>query len=335
MSVENEIAEISDCRPEEVGSRVRSLEEPAVFRGLVRDWPVVKASMSPRKAAEYVRQFYTGDKVTAFFAPPDISGRVGYDEGFTGFNYEQRTVTLNEVLNPLLDHLDDHESPAYYIGSTLLDRWFPGFRAANDLELDEREPLVSLWIGNRIRVSAHFDVPDNIACCVAGRRRFTLFPPEQLDNLYVGPWDVTPAGQAISLVDADEPDFERFPRFRDALAASRSATLEPGDAVFIPSMWWHHVAGLDGLNMLVNYWWRETPRFMGSPLNVLKHALLELRDLTPAQRKAWQHIFDYYVFDCQESSVEHIPEHARGMLGTIDDTTARKLRADLLNRLNR
>ena len=100
-------------------------------------------------------------------------------------------------------------------------------------------------------------------------------------------------------------------------------------------MWWHHVEGLDSLNVLVNYWWRSLPRFMGAPLAVLKHALLELRELPPEQRRAWQHIFEYYVFEPRDEAVAHIPERSRGMLAPMDDTTARRLRADLLNQLNR
>ena len=118
-------------------------------------------------------------------------------------------------------------------------------------------------------------------------------------------------------------------------SAAFVVTLEPGDALFLPSMWWHHVEGLDGLNMLVNYWWRSTPQFMGSPINVMKHALLGLRDMPPEQRRAWRHIFDYYVFDPSEDAVAHIPAHSRGMLSTMDDKAARRLRADLLNQLNR
>ena len=44
---------------------------------------------------------------------------------------------------------------------------------------------------------------------VAGRRRFTLFPPEQVANLYIGPLDLTPAGQPVSLVDQAQPDLVR------------------------------------------------------------------------------------------------------------------------------
>ena len=336
MTSANTFREIVGCQPESVAETVVSVTEPLVLKGLVSEWPVVRAGRrSPQEAADYIRQFYSGDRVTAFFAPPAVRGRVGYNEDLTGFNFDRVTVTLDKVLERIFEHTDDSEPPTYYMGSTLLDRWFPGFREDNDLALDDHRPLASLWLGNKTRVSAHFDAADNIACCIAGRRRFTLFPPEQLDNLYVGPWDMTPAGQAISLVDFDDPDFETYPKFREALDSAYVVTLEPGDALYLPSMWWHHVEGLDGLNVLVNYWWRVLPRFMGAPLNVLKHALLELRELPPEQRLAWRHIFDYYVFDPKEEAVAHIPEHSRGILSPMNDTTARKLRADLLNQLNR
>ena len=330
------ITEVDGVTTGSVGATAEASVEPLVFRGLAADWPVVRAgNASAREVADYIRRFYSGDRVSAFIGPPSIRGRVGYNEDLTGFNFQQGTTTLDEFLGHLIAHADDPEPPAYYIGSTLLDRWFPGFREENDLAMGDRNPLASIWIGNRIRVSAHFDVADNIACCVAGRRRFTLFPPEQLENLYIGPWDRTPAGQPISLVDFENPDFEKFPRFENALAAARSVTLEPGDALYVPSMWWHHVEGLDALNVLVNYWWRSTPRFMGSPIAVLKHALLELRELPAAQRRAWQGIFDHYVFEPEDGALDHIPEPSRGMLSPMDENEARRLRADLLNQLNR
>ncbi|GIR40175.1 MAG: hypothetical protein CM15mP51_09550 [Porticoccaceae bacterium] len=128
-------------------------------------------------------------------------------------------------------------------------------------------------------MAPHYDFPTNIACSVAGRRRFTFFPPEQLENLYVGPIDFSPAGQPISLVDILNPDYAKFPKYKNAEDAALFADLEIGDAVLVPSMWWHHVEAKDNLNVLVNYWWRTTPNYMGSPLNVLQHAILGLRDL--------------------------------------------------------
>ena len=139
-----------------------------------------------------------------------------------------------------------------------------------------------LWLGNAFLTPAHIDELDNLACVVGGRRRFTLFPPEQVRNLYIGPLDFTPAGAPVSMVSLKAPDFERFPRFRDALAAARVADLEPGDALFIPAVWWHHVESFDVVNMLVNYWWQQ-PAYMlpdrVSPTKTMLHALLSMRHL--------------------------------------------------------
>ena len=92
---------------------------------------------------------------------------------------------------------------------------------------------------------------------------------------------------------------------------------------------------LDSFNVLINYWWRQSPGWMGAPVNALDHALLCIRDLPEAQRRAWQEIFRFYVFEFEESATEHIPADRRGVLSPMDDETARKLRAQLLNRLNR
>jgi len=169
----------------------------------------------------------------------------------------------------------------------------------------------------------------------AGQRRFTLFPPNQLPNLYVGPLDFNPAGQAISLVDFADPDFEQFPRFATALKHAQVAEMQAGDAIFIPSMWWHHVEAMASFNVLINYWWRRTPAYLGMPMNVLNHGIMAIRELPPEQKAAWQELFRYYVFESAEATAAHIPEQRRGMLAPHDDTSARRLRAEILNNLNR
>jgi hypothetical protein len=208
-------------------------------------------------------------------------------------------------------------------------------RAENDLALGGRDPLASIWIGNRSRIAAHYDLPDNIAVVAAGRRRFTLFPPEQVSNLYIGPLDFTPAGQAISLVDFARPDLERFPRFAEAMRHALVAELGPGDAIFIPSMWWHHIEALEPFNTLVNYWWRQSPPFMDTPTSTLMHALLTMRDLPRAQRHAWQELFRHYVFDSDGTEAAHIPPGARRVLAPFDEDSARALRAQVVKRLHR
>ena len=327
---------LAGCRPGDIPADVFASEEPLVLKGLCADWPAVAAcSGSLEGAWQYLGRYWNGEPVTVYVGEPGIDGRFFYNEDFTGFNFRAGVAPLNQVFQKLAETPDGPHAEAIYVGSTAIDRWLPGFRAENDVSLPVDDALASFWLGNRTRVSAHFDFPDNLAVVVAGRRRFTLFPPDQVANLYIGPVDRTPSGQAISLVDVLNPDLERFPRFREAQAAARVFELEPGDAVFIPSMWWHHVESLSFFNLLVNYWWCLSPAAMGSPMTALMHGMLALRDLPPRQRKAWQRLFNHYVFEADATVYEHIPEPGRGPLAPLDDAGARKLRAELLNRMNR
>jgi hypothetical protein len=242
-------------------------------------------------------------------------------------------MALAVAVRQVRSHAELPAPPSLYIGSTNVDHWLPGFREQNDLPVRHLEPLASIWIGNQSRVSAHYDFPSNVACVVAGQRRFIVFPPEQLANLYVGPLDFTPAGQPISLVDFHAPDYERFPKFREAVKTAQMSLLEPGDAIIVPSMWWHHVEALHAFNVLVNFWWRSSPSYMGPPLSVLQHALLGLRDLPAAQRRQWRELFDFYVFNPDPGNFGHIPESARGVLNPIDEPTARQIRKMLRDKL--
>ena len=144
-------------------------------------------------------------------------------------------VKLDVMLDEVARHKDAAKPPAIYVGSTTIDTCLPGFRAENDFGFGDRQPLASIWIGNRTRIAAHQDVPDNMACVVGGHRRLTLFPPEQLANLYIGPLDFTPAGQAISLVDFAQPDFATLSEFAEALRHAQVAELGPGDACSFPA----------------------------------------------------------------------------------------------------
>ncbi len=328
--------ELADLDPQAWPDEVLTSAEPVLLRGLVAHWPAVQAARrSPVAASAYLRSCYRDATVGLWWGPPEIDGRFFYNADMNGFNYQARHAPLSAVLDALAQHSDDARPPAIYVGSTTVDTCLPGFRAHNDLALGARDALMSVWIGNRTCIATHHDVPDNLACVVAGRRRFTLFPPEQLPNLYIGPLDFNPAGQAVSLVDVDSPDLQRFPRFAQAQAAAQVVELEAGDALFIPSLWWHQVRALEPFNVLVNYWWRQSPPHMDSPMNALLMALLSVRDLPPAQRQAWQQLFQHHVFAADEHTAAHIPPAARGVLQPLDPGAARQLRARLLKALNR
>lgn len=327
---------LAGCDPSSLTDALLCSTQPRVLRGLVAHWTAVQAALqSPQTAADYLRQFYRGEPVVAWSGAADIEGRFFYNEEFTGFNFRVERLGLERVIDQLMACADQQAAPAIYVGSTTVDTCLPGFRAHNDLGFGAIDPLASVWIGNRTRIAAHHDVPDNLACVVAGRRRFTLFPPDQVANLYVGPLDFTPAGQAISLVDFARPDFDRYPRFAQALEHAQVVELDPGDALFIPSLWWHHVEALEPLNVLVNYWWRRSPAYMDTPMNALMLAIMSVRELPAHERRAWQQMFDHYIFEADGRTAQHVPEHARGVLSPMDANATRSLRARLLKRLNR
>ena len=325
--------ERSDVSAEVIPADVLQSTRPVLLRGLVRHWPLVQAAeRSDADFCDYLRGFGAQSRLMFWRGGPEIGGRFFYNEDFSDFNFQRPVQTLDALLDELLADPQD----TIYLGSTEIDSAFPGLGHANALPaLAGLHPHVSLWLGNRLQVAAHFDVPDNIACVVAGRRRFTLFPPDEVANLYVGPLDLTPAGQPISLVDFVRPDLERFPRYAQALKRAQTFELLPGDALFIPSQWWHGVESLEPISALVNFWWRQSPPFMDTPLNTLMMALLSVRDLPPAQRDAWRALFDHYVFDADDQTAAHIPPAARGILAPMNDHSARQLRTALRNRLNR
>src|SRR5690606_30198050 len=233
---------------------------PAVLRGLVSDWPAVAEGMKSAAAlGAYLRAFDSGRPVRTLFAEPSIEGRFFYREDMRGLNFERRSEALSAAVQRLLELDGQPQPPAVYVESTPVAEYLPGFERQNALALLPAPAAPRIWIGNAVTVQTHFDLKDNIACVVAGRRRFTLFPPDELPNLYVGPFDFTLSGPPVSMVQLDAPDFERYPRFRQALEHAVVAELAPGDALYIPYFWWHHVQSLASFNVLVNYWWNASP----------------------------------------------------------------------------
>ena len=315
--------------------------QPVLLKGVARHWPLVQAGLSsPEAAMDYLKRFDAGLPLTVFVGEPEIEGRFFYEEGAAALNFQSGRAPLAAILDRIASHLGDDAPPSVYVGSTDVPTFFPRLGEENDLGLDEaliggNPPIASLWIGNRTTASAHYDLSNNIACCLVGRRRFTLFPPDQVHSLYPGPLEPTPGGQVVSMVDFRDPDLDLFPRFAEAAKAAQIAEMEPGDILFYPAMWWHHVEALDRFNVLLNYWWSRTPAFLDTPQTTLLHALLSLRDRPEPEKRAWRELFEYYVFGPADRAGAHLPEAARGSLAPMDAMRARRLRATLLNRLNR
>jgi hypothetical protein len=340
-------AEWHDVDASLFASTIRPRGRPAILRNLVQSWPATRAGLeSPGTLITYLKGLYAGLPAPLFEAPAGVNGRFFYNDTLDGFNFESRRASLNEVLDRLEAELEpgggnansaqDAAKPALYAGSVSLPIYFPGFTAANKLDgLINGSVIESIWIGNRTCIAPHFDNTENIACVVAGRRRFTMFPPEQISNLYPGPLDLTPAGQPVSLVDVRNPDLTRFPRYAEALRAAERAELGPGDAVYIPALWWHNVEALDAFNVLVNYWWRDVADYFESPSQSLLHCLLTIKSLPPEQRRGWKAIFDYLIFQSDRPALDHLSPRTQGVFGELTGARADRIRSLLLRSLTR
>jgi hypothetical protein len=315
---------------------IRPRYRPALLKGLVADWPSVRtAAHAPEAILAYVSRFDLGRPVETFVGDPTIQGRFWYQKDMRGLNFERRRESFAAFASRLTQHLEDERPPAIYMGAASIAEGFPEFAAHNPTPLVDHRIVPRLWMGNAVEVATHYDIDENLACVVAGRRRFTLFPPDQLPNLYVGPLDFTLAGQPSSLVPLDDPDPDRFPRFAEALAAAQVAELEAGDALYIPPLWWHHVESLDRVNALVNYWWTDAVPGSGSPFECLVHAILTIRSMPEPQRAMWRKMFDHYIFETGGDPVAHLPPEHRGILGRLTPQLANYIRTWLQRAMTR
>jgi len=299
--------------------------EPVVLRGLVRDWPVVAAAGGGTAAlVAFLKSFDRGGLAGCIAGHPSINGRFFYTRDVSGLNFGRRDATVADLLDQLVHQADDAHPLAIAMQSAPVRDVLPGFAERHSMPLLDPSVAARIWIGNAVSVATHYDSNDNVACVVAGRRRFTLFPPDQAANLYLGPFELTPAGTPVSMVDVDAPDRDLYPLYGEAEKHAQTAELGPGDAIFIPYLWWHAVRSLDPVSILINYWWSDHA-LPTAPVQAMLHALLAFRDLPPARRAAWRALLDHLVFADDAGQATHLPEHARGIMGPISPEMRRDL----------
>jgi len=316
-------------------SEIVPAAQPVVLRGVVTDWPAVRAARESAEAlATLLKGYDVGRQPHVMEAPADAGGRLFYRDDLSGFNFSRAPAGIGATIDRLQALAGSSDAPALFVESMAARDYLPGFAAAHRMPLLDAAAEPRVWIGNRLKVNTHFDLAYNIACVAGGRRRFTLFPPEQIANLYIAPLDFTPSGAPVSLVEFTRPDLARFPRFAEALRHARQAELESGDAIFIPYGWWHHVESLAPFNVLVNYWWNDAPNY-GAPHGALLHALLTIRDLPADQRAVWAAMFQQLVFADPERALSHLPPAQRGMLAPPSEERTRKIRETLAREFSR
>ena len=308
-------------------SEIVPLNQPAVIKGLADSWPAVKAAKkSPQEICDYICQFDNGTPAETILTPASSHGRFFYNKYINGFNFEVKPLPITDTINHLLSISEQQKSDSIAIQGISIPNHLPNFSDENSTTLLDERIKARAWLGNRATVQTHFDYSDNLAFVVAGRRKFTLFPPKQLKNLYIGPLMATPANVPVSMVDIKNPDLKRYPRYTLALQELYESTLVPGDAIFIPYMWWHNVESLDPINLLINYFWKEPASTFNAPMLSLMHAKLSISNLPINDKSIWKNLFNHLVFDADESTADYLPEELEDIIKDLSPDKKQKFK---------
>lgn len=237
---------------------------PWVDRGAAAHWPAVR----------------TWDFDTLARTVPDLPVTLVVGErerGQTRF----RTMPLHAYLHGL--GTDEDSLHGVYLKEFDLLRAVPALQ--DDLcpqELFPRRAVTSssAWIGpTSARTSLHYDLLDNIAVQLVGRKQFRLLPPGSVQRVggRSARYDKWARLSRLTAEEVTQQAAHRAAGGPDVLTVD----LKPGDVLHVPAGWWHEVvnlspgvllSGFHGLQPAVGLlWMRETARHAAHRLGALGH----------------------------------------------------------------
>ncbi len=226
---------------------------PVVISSLTNDWPAVD-----KWNIDYLKQV-AGDNVV-----PVYSSQPARDK------QHQHAAARHLRLSDYLDLLQAGENDLrlfFYnvlenVPSMLKDFQYPKL----GLKFFKRLPV--LFMGGRgARVQMHYDIDlaDLVLCHFGGPKRVLLISPEQSKYMYRVPYSFS----ALHQVDFENPDFKRYPALKNLQAYW--ADLQHGDALYIPSGYWHYVI-YDDIGFSITL--RAFPTKLKHRLTLLKNVFL-------------------------------------------------------------
>jgi hypothetical protein len=214
---------------------------PLVIAQGAADWPAAQWTPELLRAKAGSAKVMTHRSDTPYF---------GLDEKHGGPKLKEEEMTLDTFVSMVFTPKND--KLFYYLQRASIPDRLPALLA--DLRYPEGvDPkkiyLVNLWFGPGNNITRlHYDVPNNFLVHFYGRKRITLYAPQDTAKLY----PFRTKAYNMSQVNIDKPDVARFPKFADA--QPYEAEIGPGDMLYIPPYWWHQVYSLE-LGISANYWW--------------------------------------------------------------------------------
>lgn len=228
--------------------------EPAVIEGAMDDWAAVDRWRDRRRLEELV------GADTVVRCRRIVTGGDRYHEDF----YPMRFADL-------LDDVFEAEHPRHYLTQALVFEPVGFYRAVareqypallTELFVDCAVPAFMrpeeiaegvLWMGSGGAVTPlHFDPVDNVHATVVGRKRWVLFPPDQASGLLIGDDD----GRDCMLSSLDDLVSDGVWR---GGPIDRVLVVEtgPGDLLYLPAGWGHHVCSSNEPSIAVNFWFGD------------------------------------------------------------------------------
>ena len=221
-----EVPRVAGLRADEFFDRYYAVCAPVVLTDLARRWPAV-GKWSPAW-------------LKARFGDVEVSAVIGR-EGDPDYDRHTHALTRPIALGDFVDRvLAAGESNDLYLVANnrnierdaLQPLWDDVTWDPDLLDPARRAGAAALWFGPAGTVTPlHHDTANIVLCQVYGEKRVRLAAPWEpsLQDTLRG---------VYSTADPERPDAST----RDALF--REAVIGPGDALFIPAGWWHHVRAL-------------------------------------------------------------------------------------------
>lgn len=260
-SIVNQIqrVDVSSLTPETFFQRYQKTGIPVVITGLIKecDWNLdyLCENLGTQKflLRNYGKERYQLDK-----------------RNWTniGSGVEAQSMPFTDYAE-LLRNRKAHENDIYLAKCSIKNTPLAHTQSLNNIgELGLSKPVsdLNIWIGPSGHVeSLHYDPVDGTLMQLHGAKKVVLFPPSQLSNLYPFPFYVhllhgLKLRSWFSQVYPEQPDFESFPKLKQALQHKYEVILERGEVLYIPAGWWHEVTALgDEMVCSVNRFWSISP----------------------------------------------------------------------------
>ncbi|MCM4155241.1 cupin-like domain-containing protein [Gramella sp. AN32] len=129
--------------------------------------------------------------------------------------------------------------------------------------------------GSKVVMHYDMDLANNFHFNFTGKKKVILYPPDQTGLIYKVPYSIV----SMEIIDMDAPDFEKYPAL--AKAKGFETRMVHGDALYIPSKWWHFIKyETPSLSLTL----RSLPRSPKKIAEVLKNILI-MRNYDNVMRK--------------------------------------------------